>query len=379
MKTHKELCLKALAEVKNLNGLSFDEVEKELQAFQEAETKADEVLHSGNAGAGGDFVEAERMSSEILDLIPQHSVLLDKLPGNHGTGLAQTEKVPVLGEAGLFQGNSEWKDASNPHNLDVAINGQMLTGEVTITQGMFRLDIPLSKRVLNYSMVDLYSYVVKAIQASAARTIDAYLLNADLAETGNVNTSTDLSTLTDAQKEALYYLQGDNGIRKLGLDNSIDIGALDEDDLTDMIVKLGDFGYDRDSLLFVSSNNVTTGKISKFDTYKDASKNGVGSTVEGRQLEKVLGVDLFTARDNPSVALASGKVSATPASNTTGQMHLVYTPSIQYGFGQEMDFEVTKVAGKGLVLTTTFEFGFGVATEKAGQGKTITTGRNITL
>jgi len=60
-------------------------------------------------------------------------------------------------------------------------------------------------------------------------------------------------------------------------------------------------------------------------------------------------------------------------------MHLVYTPSIQYGFGQEMDFEVTKVAGKGLVLTTTFEFGFGVATEKAGQGKTITTGRNITL
>lgn len=377
---HKDLALKALADIRvNHANVTMEAVEQELKDFQERE-KANEVMNSGAAGNGGDVVETERLKSDILDMVPQHSVLLQKLPGNHGTGLSKNDVYPVLGEAGLFHGNSEWTDQTGDVTLKAPITGSMLTDQVEIKQGMFKMGIPLSKRLLNYNIVELYAYVVKAIQNSAARTIDAYLLNADNALTGNVNLDGfDFGTLTPAQQEAYYFLQGDNGIRKLGIDNSVDIGALDEDDLTDLIVKLGDFGYDRDSLLFVSSNNVTTGKISKLPTYKDASINGVGSTAEGRKLDRVLGVDLFTARDHPSMALASGKVSSTPASNVTGQIQLVYTPSIQYGFGQDMDFEIVKVPGKGVVLVVTFEFGHGIASAKAGLGKTVTTGRNITL
>jgi hypothetical protein len=377
---HKELALKALADarVKHAN-VSMDKIGEELKEFKDAETKANEVLNSGNAGTGGDVVESERLSKEILDLIPQYSVLLNKLPGDHGKGLSKKEVVPVLGEAGLFEGNSEWTDQSGDVSLTAPITGTLLTGNVSIEQGMFKMGIPLSKRVLNYSVVDLYAHVVGQIQKSAGRTIDAYILNGDTALTGNVNTSTDMSAYTQAQKDALYFLQGDNGIRKIGIANTVDIGAMDEDDITDMIVAMGDFGYDRDNLLFATSNNISTGKISKFDIYKDASKNGVGSTAEGRVLDKVAGVDLFTARDMPSAALATGKVSATPASNTTGQIHLVYTPSIQYGFGQDMDFEVVSVPGKGLVLVVTFEFGFGIASAKAGLGETVVGGVNVTL
>lgn len=373
---HKDLLLKRLAGIR-AESISIDEVENEIKAFQELETKANEVMHSTNTGYGEELVEVDRMSKDILDMVPQYSNLLPMLPGNHGTGLAKSELVPIVGEIGLFQGNSEWEDAPGT-DPDGTRGTKLPTGEIQINQGMFYIEVPISKRLLNYSVTDLYNLVVDKIRKSAGRTVDAVILNGDTALTGNVNRDGfDFGTLTPAQRDAYYYLQCDNGIRKLGIANGTSIGAFDEDDLLDLTENLGQYGDDDENLLFITSNKVRN-KIRKFSTFKDASANGVASTVEGRKVTQVWGIDLVTNRDNPALATSTGKVHNTTG-NTTGQIQLLWKPAVQYGFGQEMDFEVKRVAGKGIILVVTFEFGFAIVDAKAGQDHTVTTGYNITL
>jgi hypothetical protein len=42
-------------------------------------------MHTGNTGAGAELIEQERLSKEILDMVPDYSSLLPLLPGDHGT------------------------------------------------------------------------------------------------------------------------------------------------------------------------------------------------------------------------------------------------------------------------------------------------------
>lgn len=374
--SHKDALLKTLAGIRAKN-ITMDDVEKELSAFADAETKANEVMHTGNAGAGQELIETNKLSKEILDMVPEYSNLLPLLPGDHGKDLGVSEVLPIVGELPLFRGNSEWTDAGTSE-ADGTNGDRLPTASVTINQGMFYLEVPISKRQLNYSITDLYSLVVGKIQKSAGRTVDAVIINGDTSETGNVNRDGfDFGTLTDAQKEAYYYLQCNDGIRKLGIANGIDVGVLDEDDLLDLTEQLGEYAEADEDLLYLTSRKVKN-KVAKFDSYKDASKSGSESTVHGKKVEQVWGIDLMTSRDHPSLATATGKVHNTTG-NTTGQVQLLWKPAVQYGFGQEMDFEVKPVAGKGIILVVTFEFGFSIVSGKAGQDKTVATGYNITL
>lgn len=374
--SHKDKLLKKLAEIR-AKQVGFDIVENEIKTFQDLETKANEVMHTGNVWAGAELVNAERLASDVLDMVPSYSALLPLLPGNHGSWLAQKEILPIVWEIGLFRGNSEWTDAPGA-DADGTLSNKLGTDKVTIEQGQFYAEIAISKRELNYSIVDLYKVVIEKLQKSAARTIDAFILNADNAETGNVNRDGfDFGTLTDAQKDAYYYLQWDNGVRKLGIANGLDLGALDEDDLLDLTEQLGQYAEDEENLLFITSNKVRN-KIRKFDSYKNASVNGIGSTIEGRAVTQVWGIDMVTNRDNPALATSTGKVHNTTG-NTTGQIQLLWKPAVQYWFGQDMDFAVRTIAGKGIILVVTFEFGFSIVSWKAGQDKTVATGYNITL
>jgi len=75
------------------------------------EKKANEVMHTGNTGAGTEFVPLEAFRAEIMDILPQRSRLLPLLPGNHGVNLPKKYTAPALGlSVGdlEFEGRSEW-------------------------------------------------------------------------------------------------------------------------------------------------------------------------------------------------------------------------------------------------------------------------------
>ena len=103
------------------------------------------------------------------------------------------------------------------------------------------------------------------------------------------------------------------------------------------------------------------------------------ATIVQGVLAKAFGIDVLVARDFPALTNTSGLVDATAANNTKGSFSVVYKPAIQYGFGQPLEIELDRVAGHGIRLTATFEFGFGIANSTAWLGKTIGLGVNVTL
>lgn len=365
--------LQTLGEAKTLElGASrMEDIQNEIKEFQEMSTKANEVVHTTNTGAGEELIPTNVLNPEILDLIPQYSMLLPKLPGNHGTNMAVSEKVALVGEASIFEGNSEWTTGSATPADPTAPN--ISTGSITISQGQFKLDVAISKRELNYSIGQLESIVRDRLNRSAARTIDAVIINGDSATSGNVNLDGGTPGAT------VYYTQIDGGIRDTAIadSNTHNAGTLDDQDFLDMISLVGDYGADINNLLFILPRNVYNKALglTNVKTYDKAENN---ATLQTGVLASVYGVDMMVARDIPSLAQASGKVHASTG-NTTGQIALVYKPAVQYGYGQVLDIELTRVAGKGVMLTATFEFGFAIAYEDAGLGKTCALGINVTV
>lgn len=333
------------------------------------QTNANEVMNTGAAAAGKEVIPTEVFGDALLNLVPNYSYLLPLLPGNHGTGLALKETLPIIGEADIFGGNSEWTTGSS---AITPTGSKAVTGSISITQGQFILNIALSKRELAYSVVDLENVIRERINLSAARTIDAFILNADSAASGNVNYD------GGTPAAGSYYLQGDNGLRKIGITNSVDIGTFDDADVLTMIDSLGDYAADP-SMLLLAVNRKVYNKMLGFTNTKTYDKQALNATILKGILANIYGVDILVHRDVPALAVATGKVSSTGASNVTGTCVMFYKPAVQYGFGKVQDFEVTNVAGKGVILTSTFEFGFAIPNTDAGLPKMVTAGINITM
>lgn len=65
-------------------------------------------MNTGAQYFGQELVPTNVVADPLLDLLGNYSRLLPLLPGNHGNNMAVSEIVPIIGEADLFQGNSEW-------------------------------------------------------------------------------------------------------------------------------------------------------------------------------------------------------------------------------------------------------------------------------
>lgn len=340
----------------------------------EVETNANEVMHTANTGYGKELVPVNVLSEEIIDMIPKYSTFLDQLPGFHGTNMPASLKVPVIGEVDFFQGNSE---PTTGALTESQATHRLATGEVTISQGSFIASISVSKRELNYAVGDLEKILKEKLAASAARTIEALILNADseAGSTGNVNLDDAAPTST------VYYLQQDHGIRELAINGAaltVDCGTLDYTDFFDIMAKVGEFAADPSQCMWLT-NRATYLKAMGLSDFVDASKRGENSTLSGKAITNIGGSDMFVVRDVPKTE-ADGKVSTTASNNTKGQILYAYKPAIQYGYGQPLEIDVQKVPGKGVNVVATFEFGFAIAQLLAGQtDSSVALGRNITL
>ena len=361
----KELLVKA----KTLGEVAVDEKE-----FAEYEAKANEVMNTGATNFGKEIIPTNVMLDDMLDMLPNYSSLINIFPGNHGTNMPVSAKVPVIGEANLFKGNSEWTTGAGSF-ITPANNGPM-TDEVTITQGQYILTVSLSKRELNYGPAQLEAIIKDRINRAAARTIDAVILNGDseTGTTGNVNSD------DAAPTSGIYYLQNDHGIREIAINNSqtVDCGTLDAGDFLTVKAQLGE-GYQADLTNLVYLTNASTyNKMLALSEVITMDKFGADATIVKGALAKVFGTDIVVVRDFPNTE-ADGKVSATASNNTKGGFACVYKPAVQYGFGQPLEIDAYKVPGKGVDLVATFEFGFAIANNVAGLGKTVAMGINVTL
>lgn len=374
-----ETLLKNIEEAKIKAGADASQVATEIETAKNAiveRQKADEAEHTQNTGKGKELT-GDGQLRKVIDMARGYSALLPFLPWDHGTGLDSTEKVTVTGEIGLFRGNSEAKNKTD-FRAAIGVTTNLATGKVTITQGEFRNDILISYKLLNHSVIDVYDKYIQEIAKSMAKTIDAYIINADGALTGNINSVG--TTFTEADRELYYFLQWGvdvSGLRKKGLANTVDFGTLSEDDYLDLSDKLGGFANLTNDVLILQQRKVQN-ILLKLPTFKTASINGTESTVRSGAISNIWGYDIFLNEFVPLLAKADGKVSATVEENTTGQTLMFYTPAVQYGFGQELRIDTAIEPGKGIWLVPYFEFGFAIASWEASTDKTVASGVNIT-
>lgn len=350
-------------------GVETPETPVEETTEVEEEKKANEVMNTTATNFGTELIPTNVLSDPMLDLVGNYSMLLPLLPWNHGNNMAISEMVPIVWEADLFQGNTEWTTWAG--SLTPA-NHWPATDKVTIVQGQYITTVDVSKRELNYATDRLEAIIRERVNRAAARTIDAVIINGDTATSGNVNGAYD----ADA-----YFAQADNGIRKLGIANTaVSVGTLKADSFLALKAELWD-GYQSDlnNLLFIAPSSVYN-KAMLLDEVITIDKFWPNATISTGVLAKVFNIDMLVARDFPSLTDSTWKVDwTTPWNNTKGSFACVYKPAIQYGFGQPLEIEVWRVLGKGIKIVATFEFGFAIANGKAWLGKTVALWVNVSL
>lgn len=343
-------------------------------------TNANEAMQTTLTDYGEELVPDEVLRDELIDISVESAPLLSFLPGDHGKGLGKSETRPVAGRAPFMEGNPEW-DGSNT-TVPVG-NKKQQTGQVTINQKSLILNIPISKSLLNYSVVDLEALLRRKAAQSAAKTITSAILNADSSTgaTGNVNSDdAAASTALGATDHRVWF---DGGLRKLaiagGSASSANIGTFTRSSFNTLEILQGDL-FGEDSLWIV--DQYVYNKWTALEDFSDASKRGDTSTINGKAVGNVDGADVFkTTGELWGKTAADGKKdTGTPANNTKGQLGLLYTPAVQYGFGQDFELDVVKIPGKGLSMIVTMDFGFTIMDQIAGEtDRTAVLGFNITL
>jgi len=363
---------KLLVDVKKENNLKVDE--KEIEAIEaknvEMQTKADEVYHTTNTWYGEELIPTNVVMDPVIDMVYKTNDLLMKLPGNHWTNMPISAKVPVIGEATLMKGNTEY--TTWVFSLTASKDGPA-TDEVEIKQAPFKAEYYMSDRELTYSVGNLESIAKQRMAASANRTINAFILNADSATSWNVNTSaTPASTL--------YYMQDNTGwgIRKVGIANgALDLGTLSDGDFLTMINALGQYASQIEDLLFLSPYNVST-KAMWLDSVKTMDKFGTDAAIKTGVFSKIFGIENMILRDFPALSLATWKVHESTW-NYYGSMALIYKPCVQYWFGKTPEYASYRIVGKGTVIVGAMEFWFGIANETAWLDKTVALWVNIQM
>lgn len=178
---------------------------------------------------------------------------------------------------------------------------------------------------------------------SAAEQIDAFVLNAD--GTTGLNSNINLIDGTPAS-DAYYLSAGQDGIRHYYLvDNtgqSTNIAsALDDAKWRAGVGRMGKYGVDPNQVVAITNVKTYLLSILGLSNVRTVDKYGPAATILTGELAKIDGIPIIVSASMP-LAMSTGKVSGTPANNTTGQIALVHRPSWKIGFRRQLLIEVDR-------------------------------------
>ena len=334
------------------------------------ETKANEVMNTGAQYFGQELVPTNVVADPLLDMLWNYSRLLPLLPWNHGNNMAVSEIVPIVWEASLFQWNSEW--TTGAWTLTPA-NNWPATDKITISQWQFITTVDVSDRELTYATDRLESIIRERVNRAAARTIDAFIINADSTASwsGNVNWTYSGSP---------YFAQWTNGIRMIWIANTgVSVWTITSAQYLAVKEVLDPrFQSELNNLLYIEPANVYNKSLALSELIT-VDKFWPNATISTGVLAKIWNIDVLVAQDWPALTNTSWLVDWTSANNTKGSFACVYKPAIQYGFGKPLQIEVWRVLGKWIKIVATFEFWFAIANDKASLWKTVWLGINATV
>jgi hypothetical protein len=184
---------------------------------------------------------------------------------------------------------------------------------------------------------------------SGAEIIDAFVLNADAtnAATGNINTD-DAAPAADS-----YYLSdGQDGLRHQWLVDNTGQGvaasaALTDAKITEMLGKMGKYAINPAEVLLITdvqtylNGFLKTGTGAPGEYFSTLDKVGPNAVILTGQMGQYRGIPVIVSASAPTTE-ADGKVSATAANNTKGQITAVNRMMWYAGFRRELLIEMDR-------------------------------------
>jgi hypothetical protein len=333
------------------------------------ETKANEVIHTGNTGFGAELIPGAVQTTDFLDLAPSLSPTLGLFKGFHGRNMNKIMEVPIIGELALHNVMPETTD--DIMSITGASTGKLPTAKVMINQKKLAFRVSVSDEEVRFSnVVDIVATLQRKLAESAARTTVSAFINGDTVLTANTNIN-----LIDGTPTGTEHYTICDGLRKTAFTASTarDVGTLD---FGDFVTALKDLG-----------NNVSGDLVWLFGTQSHASAlllnefvqsyiNGNSSTVLSGKVPSFLGyetaIERYLGKTN-----AVGKVSATGGNNTKGQVLLFDKYDMQWGYNGEYSIEIVRVPAQGWQMVGYYYVGATSSSGKAGTDPRVASLYNI--
>ena len=215
----------------------------------------------------------------------------------------------------------------------------------------------ISYEALADATIDMLANKRLGLQRSMAVAVEKAILNGQSGDNG----------ITGADARTLF-----RGLRKYGLaKQTVDFGgvALTEATFKSKILEMQQAGDLYTSWEEIAAGNVLIlvpnsvyNKVLEFDTFVDASKAGVASTlVSGRKISTVFGIPITSNRFFPASVNASGVVSATAGDNTFQSIIMFNTSTVKlYSVaGSALLESERKITDQSYTLTASNRLGFG--------------------
>jgi hypothetical protein len=348
------------------------------------ETKANEVIHTGNTNFGAELIQGAVTTSDFIDLATADSSALSFFQGFHGRDMDMTTKVPAIGELDYHGLASEWvDDTTNPAAAMGIPTGKMPTATVQIDQQQYTFKIDLSDKQSRFSVVDVVQKLTQLLGKSAGRTILATAFNGDtVTTTANIN-NFGIAPALNADGTRKYFL-GANGLRKAGIAaGGVNVGTLTFDQLMSVAFALNDNWNSPEDVAFFMDRG-SYNKTLLLNEFKTNSVNGRFSTVNTGAVSNVAGSDVFVLGNILPKTDANGRVDAsTPANNTKGTIIAAHKFSLQYGFNGNYEIEIFRIPTVGWRIAGHYYAGFAVADSLTGMptatSRLVAAGINVTI
>ncbi len=233
----------------------------------------------------------------------------------------------------------------------------------------------MSYEALADATIDMLASKRNGLMRAMAVAVEKAILNGQSGDNG----------ISGADARTLF-----RGLRKYGLaKQTVDFGgaALTEATFRSKILEMQEAGDLYTSWEEIAAGNVVLlvpnsiyNKILEFDTFVDASKAGVASTLaSGRKVSTVFGIPVTSNRFFPAAVDATGVVSATGANNTFQSILLVNLNTVKaYAVAGSALMETVKdIETQKYVLTASNRLGFAsIFDQKSASPSTIDATKN---
>lgn len=305
-------------------------------------TNANEVMSTGQAGFGKEFVEEVVLSAELIDRLRESGSILAKATIKQMGG----KKVDTAVRGAKLRMVGTTENATAPTGGAVAgENKKGRTASISLEAKTLIITVYYSDELLEDSIFDIAEFVMGEITDSYETSLHQIIINGDVDTGANTNINIidgNTSALPDGNKTDLLKF---DGARKLAIGKSaiVDAGGnLAVVNIRAGRAKMGVKGLNPANLVLVPDTE-TYFDLMGLSPVETIEKFGDSATIKNGVLTAIDGIEIVN-REEMLRATATGEISATGASNTKGQMLILHAPSLIVGIRRGLTTETSRYA-----------------------------------